>query len=159
MNESLPNGEHDYHFVGKVGNFCPILPGHGGGELVRETVDKSGNVKYDAVTGSLKPDKSPYMWLETEAVKALNKEDFIDKSYYRKLVDDAVESISQYGDFERFVSDDPYVDFPPDDDLPYYIGSELERALGRTNGIPNANLDDGPPWDIDDDSNDLFNRR
>ena len=159
MNEGLPNGEHDYHFVGKVGNFCPILPGHGGGELVRETIDKSGNVKYDAVTGSLKPDKTPYRWLETEAVKALNKWECIDKSYYRKLVDDAVESISQYGDFERFVSDDPYVDFPPDDDLPYYIGSELEKALGRTNGIPNENLDDGPPWDIDDDSNDLFNRR
>jgi hypothetical protein len=158
MNESLPAGEHDYHFVGKVGNFCPILPGHGGGELVRETIDKSGNVKYDAVTGSLKPDKTPYRWLETEAVQALQKEDCIDKSYYRKLVDDAVESISYYGDFERFIAEEPYapekfpgIDFPPDEDppwysddeleaireaekagLPYYITAELARAMGET---------------------------
>ena len=27
---------HDYRFIGKVGNFCPILPGKGGGLLVRE---------------------------------------------------------------------------------------------------------------------------
>ena len=158
MNESLANGEHDYHFVGKVGNFCPILPGHGGGELVRETIDKNGNVKYDAVTGSLKPDKTPYRWLETEVVETLNKHDCIDKSYYRKLVDDAIENISQYGDFERFVAEEPYtrtpvagIDFPPDEDppwysedelkaireaekegLPYYITSDLARALDET---------------------------
>jgi hypothetical protein len=141
LNEALPQGEHDYHFVGKVGNFCPILPGHGGGELVRETVDKSGTVKYDAVTGSLKPDKTPYRWLETEAVQALNKEDFIDKSYYCKLVDDAVESISEYGDFERFVADEPYgtagIDFPPDEDPPWYSPDELEAiAEAEREGLP-----------------------
>ena len=42
-------------------------------------------------------------------VKQLNKLDGIDRSYYDKQVDDAVETISQYGDFEWFVSDDPYV--------------------------------------------------
>ena len=32
----------------------------------------------------------------------------IDRSYYDKLVDDAVEAISEYGDFNWFVSDEPY---------------------------------------------------
>ena len=42
-------------------------------------------------------------------VKELEKEADIDKTYYKKLVDDAADAISQYGDFEWFVSDDPYV--------------------------------------------------
>lgn len=104
MNESLPTGESDRHFIGKVGNFCPIKPGCGGGELVRENVDKEGNVKYDAVTGT-----KGYRWLESEMVRTLEKEDDIDRSYYEKLVNEAVDAISEYGDFEWFVSDDPYI--------------------------------------------------
>ena len=101
MNETLPEGEHDYHFVGKVGNFCPIEPGFGGGELLREATDKDGNLKYAAATGT-----KGYRWLESETVKLLGKEKDIDLSYYNKMVDAAVEAISQYGDFEMFVSDD-----------------------------------------------------
>lgn len=88
---------HDYKFVGKVGNFCPILPGHGGGLLVRE---KDG--KYYSATGA-----KGYRWLESEIVRGTNEE-YIDKSYYNKLVDEAVATIEQYGDFEMFVSDDSY---------------------------------------------------
>ena len=84
---------HDYKFVGKVGNFCPIIPGKGGGLLVRE---KDG--KYYAAGGS-----KGYRWLESELVR-YGYEEFIDRSYYNTLVDDAVETISQYGDFEWFVS-------------------------------------------------------
>ena len=101
MNETLPEGEHDYHFIGKVGNFCPIEPGFGGGELLREATDKDGNLKYAAATGT-----KGYRWLESETVKLLGKEKDIDLSYYNKMVDAAVEAISQYGDFEMFVSDD-----------------------------------------------------
>ena len=86
---------HDYKFVGKVGNFCPILPGKGGGLLVRE---KDG--KYHSVGGS-----KGYRWLESEMIRGVN-EDYIDRSYYNALVDAAVETISQYGDFEWFVSED-----------------------------------------------------
>ena len=99
MNENLPENEHNYHFIGKVGQFCPIKPGCGGGLLMRE---KDG--KYYAATGS-----KGYRWLESEMVKELGKEKNIDRSYYDKLVDDAVDTISKYGDFEWFVSDDPYV--------------------------------------------------
>ena len=89
------NTGHDYHFVGKVGNFCPIVPGKGGGLLVRE---KDG--KYYAAGGS-----KGYRWLESELVRGTNEE-YIDRSYYNALVDAAVDTISQYGDFEWFVSDD-----------------------------------------------------
>jgi hypothetical protein len=92
--KSIIDTGHDYKFVGKVGSFCPILPGHGGGLLMRE---KDG--KFYAATGS-----KGYRWLESEVVKGSNEE-FINKDYYNTLVNDAVETISQYGDFEMFVSD------------------------------------------------------
>lgn len=129
---------HDLQFVGKVGNFCPIKPGRGGGELVRMAKDAAGNTKYDAVTGS-----KGYRWLEAEYVRSLSKEDDIDKSYYTKLVNDAVETISQYGDFERFVADEPYImeqsevisvpNHPPvdKDDLPWYISGEEDELFKR----------------------------
>lgn len=96
LEEQIAKG-HDYQFVGRVGNFCPILPGHGGGLLVRE---KDG--KYYAATGS-----KGYRWLESETVRGSN-EKFIDRSYYNNLVDDAIATINNYGDFESFVSDDSY---------------------------------------------------
>ena len=126
MNEALPENEHDYHFVGKIGQFCPIKPGCGGGELVRESTDKEGNVKYSSATGA-----KGYRWLESETVKLLNKQKEIDRSYYDSLVDGAIETISKYGDFERFVADEPYgpiagIDFPPDEDPPWYSPEELQ---------------------------------
>lgn len=98
---------HNYIFIGKVGSFCPIKEGCGGGLLMRE---KDG--KYYAATGS-----KGYRWLESEMVKELSKEADINRSYYDNMVSDAVDTISQYGDFEWFVSDDPYIektkDVPP----------------------------------------------
>jgi hypothetical protein len=90
---------HDYHFIGKVGQFCPILEGHGGGVLLREGKDKDGNIKYDSASGA-----KGFRWLESEAVKLLNKEKDIDRTYYMKLVDDAVSAIGEYGDIEHFAS-------------------------------------------------------
>ena len=96
---------HNYVFVGKVGQFCPIQPGYNGGLLLREVIDKkTGTRSYAAATGA-----KGYRWLESEMVKQLGKEDSIDRSYYDAMVDTAVNDISQYGDFEWFVSDDPYV--------------------------------------------------
>lgn len=100
MNENLPEGEHDYNFVGKVGNFCPIKPGCNGGELVREARDKEGNIKYDSATGA-----KGYRWLESEMVRELGKMDDIDRSYYNKLVDEAVEELAKYGDVSWFIED------------------------------------------------------
>lgn len=108
LSELIAEG-HDYHFIGRVGLFCPVVDGAGGGLLMRE---KDG--KYYAATGT-----TGYRWLEAEMVKVLGKENDIDRSYYDNLVDEAVNTISQYGDFEWFVSDDtddtpPW--FSPEDD-------------------------------------------
>ena len=120
MNEDTPE-DHDYRFIGKVGRFCPIKPGCNGGELLRQKIDGEGNTKYDAATGS-----KGYRWLESELVKEFRKEDDIDKSYYTKLVDDAIygsgtgknrkPGISDFGDFEWFVSDEPYVNEKKEDE-------------------------------------------
>ena len=101
LNELIEPG-HCYHFVGRVGQFCPVVPGAGGGLLMREQ-----DGKYYAATGT-----KGYRWLESEVVKTLGKEDDIDRSYYDKLVDEAVETLVVYGDFEWFVSDDPYIGPP-----------------------------------------------
>ena len=91
-------------------------------------VDKDGNTKYDSVVGT-----KGYRWLESEIVKELGKENDIDRSYYDALVDTAVESISNYGDFEWFTSDDPY------------IGPKYDES-GRPIYYPDE--DDSCPFDI-----------
>ena len=95
------NSLHNYTFIGKVGRFCPMKPGTGGGILYRE---KDG--KYYAAGGT-----KGYRWKESEIVRTLNQDKDIDKSYYNELVDAAIASIDQYGDFERFVNE-PYHEPP-----------------------------------------------
>lgn len=85
---------HCYHFVGKAGSFCPIHKGCGGGLLLRE---KDG--KYSFTAGA-----KGYRWLESEVVKTLGKENDIDLRYYNAMVDEAIATISEYGDFEAFAS-------------------------------------------------------
>lgn len=99
-NEDLAEGEHNYIFVGRVGQFCPIKPGCGGALLVREAGAKdNGETKYDSVTGA-----KDYRWLESEMVYNLHLEDTIDRSYFDKMATKAIEAISEYGDFEQFAS-------------------------------------------------------
>jgi hypothetical protein len=105
---------HNYHFIGKVGQFCPIKPGCGGGILLRETENKkTGEKGYAAATGS-----KGFRWLESEMIRELGKENDIDRTYYNNLVDEAVKSLSSYGDFERFVADEPFVS----DNTPPWFG-------------------------------------
>ena len=99
MNEGMGEGEHNYIFIGKVGRFCPIKPGCGGGLLMRE---KDG--KYNSATGA-----KGYRWLESEMVWELNKLDDIDESHFIAMADTAIDTIKKYGDYEWFVSDDPYI--------------------------------------------------
>lgn len=48
------------------------------------------------------------MWLESEDVVKNNKQDDVDMRYYNKLVNEAIETIDQYGDYEWFSSNEPY---------------------------------------------------
>lgn len=163
MNETLSEDDHDYHFVGKVGQFCPIKPGYGGGELLREGKDKDGNVKYSAATGS-----KGYRWLESEMVKALGKEDDIDRSYYNRLVDDAVDAISKYGDFEYFISDDPVpepdqINFPP-----WKVACGRDTCIGCSKFIADKfhvectdgyDISDVAVLNMDDETEEMFRKR
>ena len=101
MNENLPEGEHDYQFVGRVGSFVPIKPGHGGGELY---CLRDG--KYDAVAGT-----KGYRWLEAEVVKELGREEDVDETYFIAMVDNMAKEIESFchdTDFEWFLSEDLY---------------------------------------------------
>lgn len=101
-NEDLPEGEHKYIFVGRVGSFCPIKPGCGGAVLLRESgTNDAGEKTYAAVGGS-----KGYRWLESEMVHELQMEKDIDRSYFDKMADDAADAIAKYGDYEWFVADD-----------------------------------------------------
>ena len=125
MNEDLAEDEHNYRFIGKVGRFCPIKPGCGGGLLMRE---KDG--KYYAATGT-----KGYRWLESEIVESMDKMKDIDESYFKAMADAAIDTIKKYGDYEWFVSDGRYT--PPiylegeygiypfyDEDVPFIGPSE-----------------------------------
>lgn len=84
---------HDYHFVGRAGLFCPIVEGAGGGRLVREN-----NGKFGYAAGA-----KGYRWLEAETVKKHGLEDKIDRSYFEKMKDDAIQAIEKFGNFEQFI--------------------------------------------------------
>ena len=96
MNEKLPDGESNPVFVGRAGSFCPINPGCGGGLLMR----KESDGRLSAATGT-----KGYRWLESEAVRDTDIENDIDKTYFDKLVDEAVNDISKFGDYNWFVDD------------------------------------------------------
>jgi hypothetical protein len=83
---------HDYHFVGKAGLFCPMKSGCGAGRLVREN-----NGKYAYAAGS-----KDYRWMEAEKVKEYHLEDQIDMTYFDTLVMEAIDTISEFGDFYQF---------------------------------------------------------
>lgn len=125
----------DYIFVGRVGQFTPMKEG---GILVRKVGEK-----YHAVTGTKRPNGNPYLWLESETVKSLKLEDNIDSSYYDRLVDEAVKTISEYGDFEVFTTIDL-------EKVPTTIAGELAGTNADIyvidEGIMNP-PEDKPPWE------------
>jgi hypothetical protein len=92
FNES---GEDNMEFIGRTGAFVPIMPGHGGGELLR----KDGE-KYVSAVGA-----KGYRWMEAEKIRGTEMEKFIDISYYESLAKKAKAVISEFGDFDMFVND------------------------------------------------------
>ena len=92
LNENLSENQHDYKFVGRTGEFSPIKDGYGGGILYRVKDNK-----YYAVTGT-----KGYRWLESEVIHSLHHEDHINLDYFNSLVDEAIDTINKFGDFEAF---------------------------------------------------------
>ena len=100
FDENLPEGEHSYRFVGKVGQFTPIKEGCNGARLLAKREDKkTGETKFVGVTGTI-----GYRWMESEIVRMTNKQDLADENYYISLVNDAKDAVCKYGDFEWFAS-------------------------------------------------------
>ena len=89
---------HNDVFVGRVGLFVPMKYGCNSGVLYRVNEGK-----HYAAPGSI-----GYRWMEADNVESNKLESQIDNTYFIKMVDDAKDAISQYGDFEWFVSDEPY---------------------------------------------------
>lgn len=100
LNEVIATG-HNYHFVGKVGAFCPVKDGVGGGYMVRSM----NNKMYAVNNTKRKKGGGVHRWIESEYAKNLDMSD-IDTSYYENLVDEAIEAIAKHGDVEWFISDD-----------------------------------------------------
>ena len=96
MNEDLPEGEHDYRFVGRAGSFVPVEAGYGGGVLLRQESDG----RMSAATGT-----KGYRWLESEYALVSNARSHIDKRYHENLAQQAINDISKYGDYQWFVED------------------------------------------------------
>lgn len=111
---------HDLSFVGRVGQFCPVKPGTNGGTLYRVSEGKNFAA----------PGSSGYRWVESEQIKMMGRESDIDRSFYNKLIDDAVDEISKYGDFEWFVSDEPV---PTPDNIPWKMVCGKETCTGCPN--------------------------
>lgn len=107
FNERLPDDEHNYVFVGKVGSFVPVKESNDGGLLLRD----NGNGGYNAVVGT-----KGYRWMESKVVENMKMESIIDISYYEKLCEEAIKNINEFGDFWSFVDDVPFDD---DNDIPF----------------------------------------
>ena len=85
---------HNLSFIGRCGSFVPIMPGKGGGIMVRVAGDKVG-----AISGT-----KGYRWMDSEEVISRGLQDYVDFRYFRMLVDSSVEHISEYGDAEEFIN-------------------------------------------------------
>lgn len=109
-NEELGDDKHALTFVGRAGAFCPIQSGHGGGLLMR--IESDG--RYSYASGC-----KGYRFLEAEEVRGTELENFIDRSYFDTLVDDAINAISKFGDYYWFVADNK--------DIPFYMPCGDER--------------------------------
>lgn len=103
MNETLPEGEDNFVFVGRAGSFVPVKPGRGGGELFRQNGDK-----WTAVGGT-----KGYRWMEAEVFKNTRSDEDIDYGYFERLVDNAKAHIMEYTDFSWFVSNVSYQEALP----------------------------------------------
>lgn len=97
LQEKIDN-TRNLRFVGKCGLFTPVVPGAGGGILLRSTDETLE--KFAAVTGT-----TGYRWIESELLDYENDKDKIDKGYFRRLVDEAYAEIGKYCDPEAFMRD------------------------------------------------------
>lgn len=86
-------GLNKMRFIGRIGEFIPVVKEAGGGLLYRFQDEK-----FYAAAGT-----KGHFWLEADRAQ-LVKEDQLDMSYYDKLAEDAKKSIEKFGSFDEFVA-------------------------------------------------------
>ncbi len=124
--------KHDYRFIGRVGSFCPVVDGAGGGILLRQ--DTNDPNKFSAVQGTKKKHtkNDVYRFLEAETVIKLGLKDKINQGYFIDSAEEAIETINKFGDFDEFVGNKDFVKIPdsiPEDveamDFEQYMNSPM----------------------------------
>ena len=106
FNETLPEGQHYYKHIGKVGSFVPVMPNTGGGLLLR-----CKDEKYTSVVGT-----KGHRWKESELVKNLGQEDQIDLLYFNALVNDAIQTIEKFGSIDDLIDYDLHRSYKKDEE-------------------------------------------
>ena len=86
------NGE--LQFVGRVGQFCPMVEGTPGAGPIYRVQDG----KNYAVAGT-----KGYLWMESGKVKEYGLEDHIDMNYFDKITHDAESDLIAFGDIQAFL--------------------------------------------------------
>lgn len=83
----LDSKMHDYKFIGKVGQFTPVLDNQGGGLLLNLNGGKYGYA----------PGAKGYRWLESELLRTRSDAiGIVDISYFKNKVYDALEALKAY---------------------------------------------------------------
>lgn len=95
LREEAPK-HHNLKFVGRVGQFTPVIDGVGGGNLYR----------VDGDTRAFATGSSGYKWLESWYVKKYGLEDKVDMRYYDEIVSGVIDTISKYVNFDWFIGDE-----------------------------------------------------
>jgi phage/plasmid-associated DNA primase len=117
----LEYAEDNMKFVGRVGSFVPVKAELGGHPLWRVKDGKK----------FAPPGTKDYLWLESEYVKKMHKEDDINMEYYENMANKAIDHINEFGNFDRFINDPNY-------------DPQFEKILNVPEGI-----NDEIPWDED----------
>jgi hypothetical protein len=64
-------------------------------------------------------------------IESLGKERDIDITYYNGLVDAAIDTLNKFGDFEQFVSEEPYITYPTEYDVPWFGDEVLDDMFSK----------------------------
>lgn len=125
FNEGLPEGEHNYRFIGRIGKFVPVKDGCGGAELLACI-----NGKYSYAQGA-----KGWRFKEAEIVDTLKNYDQVNHDYWIKQVNDTIDIMSQFGDVEKFRSDEPYtIEYKETEELPWdTTGEGINPLTGKMN--------------------------
>lgn len=88
---------HNYKFIGRVGQFSPVVDEMHGGRLM---------VSQDEIKYSYAPGAKGYRWMETADLESGGNMDKVDISYFDALVDDAIKAIEVYCPYDVLVDED-----------------------------------------------------